>query len=59
MGRRVVRIAVSEACAMVENGDTDWARTIVALCDDGSMWALNNEVQNGWFRLPEIPEEEP
>ncbi len=56
--RKVIQIAVSEGTAMAANGDSDWVRTIVSLCDDGTMWVMNNGKESGFERLPPIPQDE-
>lgn len=43
--RKIIQIAVSDV----------WRRSIIALCNDGSAWILQDE--NQWDQLPIIPEE--
>lgn len=47
--RKIVQIAQS---------DTGAAVVITALCDDGSLWAINTK-NLAWNRLPDIPQDQP
>jgi hypothetical protein len=51
MTRRVVQIAASES--------SKTHMTVVALCDDGSIWQITPDTESilgpSWKKLPEIP----
>lgn len=47
MGRKVIQISQS-------TGNDEWHCS--ALCDDGTMWDINN-IDEDWVQLPDIPQE--
>ena len=50
-GRRIVQIAATSAA---------YGDGVYAICDDGSTWGLSVAERNKqWFRLPDIPQDEP
>ena len=52
--RRVIQVAVSES-----ETETSGNRTIVVLCDDGSIWEIVSPFHQAdrpqWQRLPPVP----
>ena len=53
--RSVTQVAVSQAAYVDTTGDypaTVVDRSVVALCDDGTLWSYTGR---GWLRLPGIP----
>jgi len=60
MARKVVQIAVAESQSRTTDETMsevshDWSRTVVALCDDGSMWMLLDNAE-AWEPLPDVPQ---
>ena len=51
--RKVVQVAVSESSSPGSIGIIG-KRTIVALCNDGTIWVPSNDA---WKRLPDIPQD--
>ncbi|MCY6396679.1 MULTISPECIES: hypothetical protein [Actinobacillus] len=54
MTRKIIQICES---TMVSGSMGDQFN-ISALCDDGTVWYLN-DVRKGWFKYPDIPQEDP
>ena len=48
-GRLIRQIAVAESMT-----DNDFSRTVIAVCEDGTAWMLNQS-QSRWSPLPRIP----
>lgn len=51
MARKVIQVCESNAGVQ---HDVDW--NVTALCDDGTLWWLNN-VNGPWNSLPDVPQE--
>lgn len=49
--RKIIQIAMSGPSA-------DYARQVLALCDDGSVWSLDLDFQE-WSRVSDIPQDAP
>ena len=52
--RRIVQIAIGQ------DGGSDYGETVLALCNDGSLWVLVWAKQPGgerWARLNDIPQD--
>lgn len=56
MGRKIIQIAVT---GVANNNQTQCNYTTVALCDDGTVWAIRDtDVKQEWVLLPRIPQTE-
>jgi hypothetical protein len=53
--RRPIQIAIAE-CVSTSG---DFSRTVVTLCDDGTIWIYDWDGSGRWDRMPEIPGDEP
>lgn len=63
MARKVIQIATSISMA-ASDGQSDETETVIALCDDGTMWDLGRWYdkekgpQAGWTPIPNVPQGE-
>ena len=54
MNRKIIQISVSMT---PETRESYYDELVVAVCNDGSAWRLNNK-GNAWEELPPIPQDE-
>ncbi len=61
MSREIIQIS---AAAIPENPDTYGHTYLYAMCDDGTVWAIDTVVNDGdpvepkWMQIPPVPQDE-
>lgn len=59
--RKVIQIAVAEYGSESQSesdSSSMWGRTLIALCNDGTIWEINDRFdKHQWYPIPPIPQE--
>lgn len=54
--RKIVQISVT---GVVNNSSTQCNYVTAALCDDGTVWVIDDYADRGWLKYPDIPQPTP